>query len=147
MGTRFAEKNNRATPLKLDAPEIVVRTVNLDEPPCHTCEEDIYLGFFFDGTNNNKYRDTSGSSHSNVARLCEVYAGEPTVRQLGIVRGAPQPDENPAWPRQPASDRKNYRKTYIPGVGTPFRELGDTGASVPSINLSCIEPLSCACAI
>ncbi|WP_169307500.1 T6SS phospholipase effector Tle1-like catalytic domain-containing protein [Chitiniphilus eburneus] len=105
----------------------MILEANLDEPPCHTCEEDIYLGFFFDGTNNNKYRDTSGSSHSNVARLYEVYAGEPTVRQLGIVRGAPQPDENPAWPRQPASDRKNYRKTYIPGVGTPFRELGDTG--------------------
>ncbi|GLS06153.1 hypothetical protein GCM10007860_33220 [Chitiniphilus shinanonensis] len=126
MSARFSEKC-KSNPLLLETNERLILEANLDEPPCHTCEEDIYLGFFFDGTNNNKYRDTGGSSHSNVARLYEVYAGEPTVRQLGIVRGAPQPDENPAWPREPASDRKNYRKTYIPGVGTPFRELGDTG--------------------
>ncbi|WP_255992267.1 T6SS phospholipase effector Tle1-like catalytic domain-containing protein [Chitinolyticbacter albus] len=127
MSARFAEKLIRETPLYLETEEEKVSKLNIDRPACVQCEEDIYLGFFFDGTNNNKYRDTPGNCHTNVARLYEAYAGSPTVNQLGIVKGAPKADEGPAWPKEIPSNKNNYRKTYIPGVGTPFKELGDKG--------------------
>ena len=63
------------------------------------CCTNLHLGFFFDGTNNNKDRDTPKLAHSNVARLFDVF--EVT---------------------------KNTVKIYVPGVGTPFpKETGDTG--------------------
>ena len=63
------------------------------------CCTNLHLGFFFDGTNNNKDRDTPKLAHSNVARLFDVF--EVT---------------------------KNTVKIYVPGVGTPFpKEPGDTG--------------------
>ncbi|UXY15136.1 DUF2235 domain-containing protein [Chitiniphilus purpureus] len=126
MSARFAEKCS-PTPLKLRGSEERILEANKDAPNCLRCEEDIHLGFFFDGTNNNKYRDTPGNCHSNVARLYEAYPGEATVKQLAIARGEPKPDETATWSKQRASDKANYRKTYIPGVGTPFKELGDTG--------------------
>ena len=63
------------------------------------CCTSLHLGFFFDGTNNNKERDTPKQAHSNVARLFDVF-----------------------------EETSNTVKIYVPGVGTPFpKETGDTG--------------------
>jgi hypothetical protein len=105
------------------------------------CEKDIHLGFFFDGTNNNKYRDTSGYSHSNVARLYEVFPGTPAGQKAPTFKPRVNPDGSTA-PRAvfpdtpykassvPAEDFPYYRKVYVPGVGTPMPDVGDSGTGV-----------------
>jgi hypothetical protein len=62
------------------------------------CETTINLGLFFDGTNNNKDRDSANFSESNIARLFDLY-----------------------------SDKKGhgYYRIYIPGAGTKFPEIGE----------------------
>ncbi len=63
------------------------------------CTREFRLGFFFDGTNNNKYRDAPRQAHSNVARLFDIFDISPDQQAL-----------------------------YVPGIGTPFeKEIGDTG--------------------
>lgn len=66
------------------------------------CSAPLQLGFFFDGTQNNKDRDRGKYSHSNVVRLYDIY---PEQKGGGIYR------------------------TYIPGVGTIFPEIGDVDES------------------
>ena len=69
--------------------------------PCSTV---IHVGIFFDGTNNNKKRDQEAipdpnkRSHSNVVVLHDAF------------RDAPD---------------DGYYRFYIPGVGTPFDEIGE----------------------
>ncbi|UXY15134.1 hypothetical protein N8I74_17745 [Chitiniphilus purpureus] len=153
MSTRFAEKLDRKNPLDLKQAEEEISKRNIDQPNCLRCEEDIYLGFFFDGTNNNKYRDTPGNCHSNVARLYEAYVGYPTVSQLAIARGSPLPDKKAVWPSTLSSARDNYRKTDIPGVDTPFQPFGPeqclalTDRRGHSAHLSCLRALPCFYAI
>lgn len=63
------------------------------------CSREFHLSFFFDGTNNNKYRDTARLAHSNVARLFDIFEVTPEQQRI-----------------------------YVPGIGTPFqKEIGDTG--------------------
>ncbi|MFC7420940.1 hypothetical protein ACFQNF_13825 [Iodobacter arcticus] len=125
MSSRFAELLERTDYLALENKERHILNINLDTHSCLTCEEDIFLGFFFDGTNNNKYRDTPEYCHSNVARLYEAYPGKGTVSQLALTSGAAKADE--PYLKGPGTDPYLYRKTYIPGVGTPFKKLGDSG--------------------
>lgn len=66
------------------------------------CEVFINVGLFFDGTNNNRDRDKPKLGHSNVARLFDAYL-----------------DNNPG----------GYFRFYVPGVGTPFPEIGEKGES------------------
>lgn len=64
------------------------------------CAKELHFSFFFDGTNNNRLRDTPTQSQSNVARLYDVF------------------DANPA----------ENRRIYAAGVGTEFqKEVGDSG--------------------
>ena len=88
------------------------------------CSIPVRVGLFFDGTNNNLERDKNGRrtglidaktkkpgevssrelrveecSHSNVARLFEAF---PRTKQ-----------------------REGYFRNYVPGVGTPFPEIGE----------------------
>ncbi len=69
----------------------------------------IHVGIFFDGTNNNKKRDQlevlkkdpeafSKCSHSNVVVLHDAFRDEP---------------------------KNGYYRIYVPGVGTPFDEIGE----------------------
>src|SRR3979490_2534144 len=58
-----------------------------------SCPTEFHMGFFFDGTNNNRERDTPKQAHSNVARLYDIF--EETKEQVAI---------------------------YVPGVGTPFEK-------------------------
>jgi hypothetical protein len=76
MNVRFAEPC-RANPMDFEGAEWDVFGANIRDGRAQkelalTCQKDIFIGVFFDGTNNNKYRDTLGFSHSNVARLYEV---------------------------------------------------------------------------
>jgi len=64
------------------------------------CEATIQIGFFFDGTDNNRKRDEPKLSHSNVARLCATY---------------------------PAIAEQRCHVVYVPGLGTPFPEIGESG--------------------
>jgi hypothetical protein len=68
------------------------------------CSSMIHVGIFFDGTNNNKKRDQEDvkdpdkRSHSNVVVLHDAFKDAP--------------DEG-------------YYRFYVPGVGTPFDEVGE----------------------
>lgn len=61
------------------------------------CEIVLQFGLFFDGTDNNYERDRKNFGHSNIARLWMCY---PRFPDRGISR------------------------LYVPGVGTPFSEIG-----------------------
>jgi hypothetical protein len=63
-----------------------------------TCERVVSIGIFFDGTNNNKYRDKNDGSYSNVAVLFDAHRD---------------------------SSKTGYFRYYIPGLGTPFPEIGE----------------------
>lgn len=65
------------------------------------CNQDLWLTVFFDGTGNNERIDASTFEHSNVARLYRA-----------------MPDNAPA---------SGLFTFYVPGIGTPFREIGDRG--------------------
>lgn len=85
---------------------------SLTFPP--SCDVNLFFGFFFDGTNNNLKRDHKLHSHSNVARLYRAFPG-----------GKDRHDSE-AWPDL-KSKYYNYFRTYIPGVGTEFADVSDTG--------------------
>jgi hypothetical protein len=73
------------------------------------CQGQLHIGLFFDGTGNNLGWVEKGYSqnqrvrnkHSNVARLWDSYVDDPV---------------------------NGFFRVYIPGVGTPFKEIGDTTA-------------------
>ena len=81
-------------------------------PPCKV---NLFFGFFFDGTNNNMKRDLAFHSHSNVARLYHAFPGDKDTHG------------SEAWPDLEEKYHKSYFRTYVPGVGTRFDEVGDTG--------------------
>lgn len=94
---------------KLSAKEVIQRAkasnctlVNKGKP---ACTGQLNIGIFFDGTGNNLIADykkpkPSERKHSNVVKLFNAY-----------------PDQN----------KEGYFAHYIPGVGTPFPEIGDSG--------------------
>lgn len=142
MSARFAEPC-REKPLDLQGPEQALEKASQFEGRTQQemtlrCQQDVYIGVFFDGTNNNKYRDTPAFSQSNVARLYEVYPGTPAAQKSPSLK-----------PRVPVKDRTverpifkdseyradniskadftYYRKIYVPGLGTLMPDVGDSG--------------------
>ncbi|WP_084545824.1 T6SS phospholipase effector Tle1-like catalytic domain-containing protein [Cupriavidus malaysiensis] len=76
------------------------------EPNCHHA---VNIGLFFDGTNNNLQRDYERTTpaercHSNIVRLYHAYPDAPDNRK---------------------GFSNQYYRYYIPGVGTPFKEIGE----------------------
>lgn len=69
-----------------------------------TCRQKIWFSVFFDGTGNNRNADVNFFKHSNIAKLYRAHKDE-------------------------ASEKGIYA-IYIPGVGTYFPEIGDSGGSV-----------------
>ncbi|TVO67608.1 T6SS phospholipase effector Tle1-like catalytic domain-containing protein [Denitromonas ohlonensis] len=73
-----------------------------------SCRQTIWVGMFFDGTNNNKHRDQelipnpNARSHSNVVVLHDAFRDE---------------------------RKEGYYAYYVPGVGTAFPEIGETTES------------------
>src|SRR5260221_86703 len=98
MNARFAEAC-RDQPLGLSRSEDVIRNESYIDGRTPKdlmlkCEKDIFIGLFFDGTNNNKYRDTPAFCHSNVARLYEAYPGTPAAQTAPKFRDRVMPDGN-----------------------------------------------------
>ena len=137
MNTRFAEMC-REDHLGLIKRERDIELFNIadgrtDKEILLSCDQDIYVGIFFDGTNNNKFRDEPGKSHSNVARLYEAFPGTNAAQKPPVLL------ERPGHPRKivpdrpfpatsvPPADLPYYRKIYVPGLGTPLLDVGDTG--------------------
>lgn len=76
------------------------------------CSGQLHVGIFFDGTGNNMRDDfelppPEKRKHSNVVRLFHTYRNEPS---------------------------NGYLSYYIPGVGTPFPEIGDNNRYVGNVN-------------
>ncbi|MFS2200609.1 DUF2235 domain-containing protein [Pseudomonas sp. Pseusp3] len=67
----------------------------------YDCCHSLHIGLFFDGTNNNEFNDTKKNHPSNIAKLFHA-----------SLRG-----EN--------AEKKGYFSYYMPGVGTPFPEVGE----------------------
>jgi len=90
----------------LSGPSLSQRAATLaaaeaDKRPPFCCQQTVYVSFFFDGTGNNLRLDERTLEHSNVARLFRAHPLDDTA--TGIFR------------------------RYIPGIGTPFPEIGDPG--------------------
>lgn len=100
----IAAKPCRAESLTLDVTEMAVAVGSANPYPGEGCCTDLFLGVFFDGTNNSADRDRPQSGHSNVARLFDVYERS---------RGS-----------------EILRPIYVQGVGTQFDEIGDTGRGI-----------------
>lgn len=80
----------------------VACTLPNDNTP--TCSGQVFVGIFFDGTGNNLTEDyetppVEQRKHSNVVRLFHTFVNDP---------------------------KKGYFRVYVPGVGTPFPEIGDS---------------------
>jgi len=140
MNVRFAEPC-RVNALAFEGFEHNVHVRAMEKVDCLQCSQDIFIGVFFDGTNNNKFRDTPGHSHSNVARLYEAFPGAaarqtaPSLKPKVLANGGTQPrpvfdDKDFKDPAVPAQQLGYYRKIYIPGVGTPCPDLGDSGVGL-----------------
>ncbi len=74
---------------------------NIVAPGNVPCVGHLKIAFFFDGTGNNLKADTPTLEHSNVVRL---------------YRAHPEDDIG-----------KGIYRRYVPGLGTPFPEIGDKG--------------------
>ncbi|AKJ27555.1 T6SS phospholipase effector Tle1-like catalytic domain-containing protein [Caldimonas brevitalea] len=76
------------------------------------CSGQVFAGIFFDGTGNNMQVDyydqpAEKRKHSNVVKLFQTHRDNPS---------------------------DGYIRIYVPGVGTPFPEIGDGGGALGSAN-------------
>jgi hypothetical protein len=103
----MSDPNLTSVPAHPVGPTPGISPVSLSKAPQpHLCEMALHIGVFFDGTGNNQdwvEEGTRGTQlqrqkDSNVARLFRAY------------RDAPD---------------DGYFRAYIPGVGTPFDEIGE----------------------
>jgi hypothetical protein len=85
--------------------------------PKTACETNLFFGFFFDGTKNNYIKAEAGKNHSNVARLYDCY---PAKSVPGVL------PKSTDWTYR-AENYTHFYKVYIPGVSSPFPQVGDTG--------------------
>ena len=77
------------------------------KPGMPDCSQTIWVSIFFDGTGNNLILDTPKLKHSNVARLSLTH------------------------PRK--SESSGQLAIYIPGLGTPYPEIGEYGTSATGL--------------
>ncbi|WP_254067836.1 DUF2235 domain-containing protein [Burkholderia sp. L27(2015)] len=73
------------------------------KPGVADCSQSLWISLFFDGTGNNLDDDTPRLKHSNVARLYLTHAQD--------------------------DDSSGRYRIYIPGLGTPFREIHENTGS------------------
>ncbi|GLK90277.1 hypothetical protein GCM10017655_33400 [Pseudomonas turukhanskensis] len=83
------------------------------------CCETVHVSLFFDGTGNNLFNDLYRSAvphPTNIARLFRATIGNGYAGGAAGAKGLTDP---------PGTGLNNYFKYYMPGVGTPFPEVGD----------------------
>jgi len=85
--------------------------------PGESCKTNLFFGFFFDGTKNNYILAEKSKSHSNVARLYDCYPGLSVPGVLPV---------STDWQYNP-SRYSHFFKVYVPGVASPFPQVGDSG--------------------
>lgn len=87
-------------------------------PPYYGCQTNLFFGFFFDGTRNNYVESLKRQDHTftNVARLYDAYPGQSVP---GVLPSSTE------WAGK--NSYKNFYRVYVPGVGTPFKEVSDSG--------------------
>ena len=85
--------------------------------PRESCCTNLFFGFFLDGTKNNYIQAETGKNHSNVARLYDCYPG------LSVPGVLPRETD---WQYNPAQ-YTHFFKVYVPGVASPFPQIGDSG--------------------
>jgi len=88
-------------------------------PPkgCKSCTNNLFFGFFFDGTKNNYTAAEATRNHSNVARLYECFPGQSVEGVL---------NEDSDWTANKARYTHFFR-VYIPGVASKFEAVFDKG--------------------
>lgn len=74
-------------------------TCNISQQNKPACIGNLQVGLFFDGTGNNMRDHYRLHGHSNIVRLHNAFPDKP---------------------------REGYIRIYIPGVGTPFPQIGET---------------------
>lgn len=96
-----------------------VRELSAIGKPGESCKNNLFFGFFLDGTRNSyaKSLDKQNHTESNIARLYSAYPGQSVP---GVLPATTE------WKHQPAS-YNNYFRVYTPGVGTAFAKVKDTG--------------------
>lgn len=139
VGPQFESASNVSAFFDKDSAATLRKTEPREQPrygkPGESCKYNLFFGFFFDGTRNNymacepsdpqaaatkhkeKEERKSPNCHSNVARLYDIYPGQ-------SVPGVLAPDTD--WAYKPEL-YKHFFKVYVPGVGTEFKQIGDTG--------------------
>ena len=73
------------------------------------CVQSLHISLFFDGTNNNELNDTKKNHPSNIAKLFHASIQDDDARKEG------------------------YFSYYMPGVGTPFPEIGELDYSAEGL--------------
>lgn len=91
--------------------------------PGESCKTNLFFGFFFDGTKNNYIKANTSNNHSNVARLYDCYPGK-------SVPGVLPKDTD--WEHNPLR-YGHFFKVYVPGVSSPFKEVGDSGEGLDDV--------------
>jgi hypothetical protein len=81
------------------------------------CLTNLFFGFFFDGTKNNYMQGLVAKNQSNVARVYDCYPGQ-------SVRGVLPPEADWEVNKQ---NYTNFFRVYVPGVASPFTQIGDSG--------------------
>ncbi|HYC41825.1 MAG TPA: DUF2235 domain-containing protein [Noviherbaspirillum sp.] len=90
--------------------------------PAESCNLNLFLGFFLDGTRNNYGESIANKryDHSNVARLYSCFPGKSIN---GVVPGEPK------WEHEP-DQYTNFFRIYTPGVGSAFDLVDDGGKGI-----------------
>lgn len=86
------------------------------------CCKTLHISLFFDGTGNNLNNDLyeSAIAHpTNIARLFRATIGD------GYAGGTSHSAKASGLTDAPGTGNGQYYKYYMPGVGTPFPEIGD----------------------
>ncbi|MFC0253879.1 T6SS phospholipase effector Tle1-like catalytic domain-containing protein [Massilia consociata] len=91
--------------------------------PKNSCDTNLFFGFFFDGTGNNYIAAEKTKSHSNVARLYDCFPG------MSVPGVLPKSTD---WEYKSA-EHKHFFRVYIPGVGTAFPQVRDSGAATDKV--------------
>ena len=95
--------------------------------PSESCKTKLFLGIFFDGTKNNyEASDQPGKdgtfklNHTNIARLYDCFPG------MSVPGVLPQTTD---WEHQ-LERYSHFFRVYVPGVGTPFSQINDSGGTL-----------------
>ncbi|MEB2519767.1 DUF2235 domain-containing protein [Pseudomonas sp. YuFO20] len=119
------QNNRRQCQLELDYHDaLCVAAVRRLMPPC--CKT-LHISLFFDGTGNNLNNDLylSDPRHpTNIARMFRASIGD------GHAGGTAHSTEAKGLTDAAGTGNGQYFKYYMPGVGTPFTEVGDLDYSL-----------------